>query len=151
MRAGLEELESTGTRGSMAHLLTLMAEVYAETGEVEEGWTAVERALTLAEETGARSYLAEMHRVRGVLHLKEQAMEEAEVDFERAIDVARGQAARLWELRATVSRARLWEVQGCAAEAHARLSKIYAWFREGMELPDLVAARAVLERTRSSS
>jgi tetratricopeptide (TPR) repeat protein len=149
MHTGLEQLESTGTQGSMAHLFTLMAEVYAETEEIEEGWIAVDRALNLAEETGARSYLAEMHRVQGVLHLKEQAIEEAGASFERAIDVAQEQAARLWELRATADLTRLREAQGRATEGHARLRKVYAWFTEGLDIPDLVEARALLGSSKT--
>jgi predicted ATPase len=126
-----------------------MAEVYAETEEIGAGWRAVNRALTLAEETGARSYLAEMHRVQGGLHLKEQAGEKAEASFERAIGVAQEQAARLWELRATTDLARLWRVQGNAAEVHARLRKVYTWFTEGLELPDLVEARNLLKSSKT--
>jgi adenylate cyclase len=148
MRAGLEQLQSTGTRGSLALLLTLMAETYVQIEEISEAATALDRALTLADETGARSNLAGMYRVEGMLHLRRQATQEAEASFKMAIDVAHKQVARLWELRATVSLARLWEAQGRAAEAYARLSEIYAWFTEGMDLPDLAEARALLERLK---
>jgi adenylate cyclase len=151
MDAGLEQLESTGTQGSIPLLLTLLAETYAQIEEVPKGETAINRALTLVDETEAYSYLAEMHRVRGVLHLKAQATAKAEGCFERAIDVAQEQAARLWELRATVSLARLWQAQGRAAEAHSRLSAIYGWFTEGLEMPDLVEAREVLDDLKTSS
>jgi adenylate cyclase len=148
MRVGLEQLQSTGTRGSLALLLTLTAETYVQIEEISEAATALDRALTLADETGACSNLSEMYRVEGMLHLKRQAAQEAETSFKRAIDVAHKQVARLWELRATVSLARLWEAQGRAAQAYARLSEIYAWFTEGMDLPDLAEARALLEHLK---
>jgi predicted ATPase len=85
------------------------------------------------------------------LHLKAQATAKAEGCFERAINVAQEQAARLWELRATVSLARLWQAQGRAAEAHSRLSAIYGWFTEGLEMPDLVEAREFLEDLKTLS
>jgi predicted ATPase len=147
MRTGLEQLQSTGTGGSVPQLLTFMAEAYAELGEIRQGENAINRALTLAAATGARSHLAEMHRVRGVLYVKGAAFDETEDAFTRAIDVAREQGTRLWELRATLSLARLWRARGQAAEAHARLSEIYGWFTEGFDIPDLVAARAFLNRS----
>ena len=145
MRSGLEQLQSTGTQGSLAHLFTLMAEVYAQMDEIQKGETAIEQALTLADETGARSFLAEMHRVQGELLSKRGRADEAEAAFTRAIDVAQEQSAKLWELRATIGLARLWASQGCTNEAHGRLSKICIWFSEGVDLPDLVAARTLVE------
>jgi predicted ATPase len=101
--------------------------------------------LALAEETDARSYLAEMHRVRGLLHLREQATKEAEASFEQAIDIAQSQAARLWELRATMDLCRLQGSKGQVERARSRLAELYDWFSEGFDLPDLQEADALLD------
>jgi predicted ATPase len=145
MRAGLEQLQSTGTQGSIPMLLTLLAETYAQTGAIQAGKTTIDRALVLAEETDARSYLAEMHRVRGLLHLREQATNEAEASFEHAIDIAQSQAARLWELRATMDLCRLQGSKGQVERARSRLAELYDWFSEGFDLPDLQEADALLD------
>jgi predicted ATPase len=50
-----------------------------------------------------------------------------------------------WELRATVSLARLWQKQGRVDEARQMLAEIYGWFTEGFDTPDLQEARALLE------
>ncbi len=146
MRAGLEQLEATGTQASLVSLFTLMAEIYAREDRREEGQEALQRALTLSRQTRACSYLPEIHRVQGLLRLEEQALEEAEVSFLRAVGAARDQSTRLLELRAVVALARLWEDQGRFAKAHNRLSQIYCTFTEGLDMPDLVAARALLRR-----
>jgi predicted ATPase len=68
-----------------------------------------------------------------------------ETCFVRALTVAREQGARLWELRAATSLARLWRDQGRRAEAHDLLAPIHDWFTEGFDTPDLQDAKALLD------
>jgi predicted ATPase len=70
---------------------------------------------------------------------------EAECCLRQAIDVARGQASRLFELRATTGLARLLNKQGKRGEAQSMLAGIYNWFTEGFDLLDLKEARALLQ------
>jgi predicted ATPase len=70
---------------------------------------------------------------------------EAEACFRTAIEIARQQGAKLWELRAATSLARLWRQQGKRAEARHLLAEIYGWFTEGFETADLQEAKALLE------
>jgi predicted ATPase len=51
----------------------------------------------------------------------------------------------MWELRATVSLARLRQQQGKKKEARQRLAEIYNWFTEGFDTGDLKEAKALLE------
>jgi len=60
--------------------------------------------------------------------------------------VAREQEARWWELRATMSLARLLDKHGRRDEARARLAAIYGWFTEGFETVDLKDAKALLDQ-----
>jgi predicted ATPase len=55
------------------------------------------------------------------------------------------QGAKLWELRAASSLARLWSEQGRRAEAYDLLAPVYDWFTEGFDTPDLKDAKALLE------
>jgi predicted ATPase len=71
--------------------------------------------------------------------------DQAEESFHQAIAVARDQGARVWELRAATSLARLWHVQGRRAEAHDLLAPVYGWFTEGLDTPDLKEAKALLD------
>ncbi len=61
------------------------------------------------------------------------------------IEVARRQGAKLFELRATVSLARLLKQQGEPGQARQMLAEIYAWFAEGFEFADLKDAKALLD------
>jgi len=60
--------------------------------------------------------------------------------------IAGEQEAKLWELRAAVSLARLRRDQGRRAEARDLVAPIYGWFTEGFDTPDLKEAKALLER-----
>jgi predicted ATPase len=69
----------------------------------------------------------------------------AEAHFARALAVARVQQAKSWELRATMSMARLWRDQGKGQQAHDVLASVYDWFTEGFDTLDLKEAKALLE------
>jgi predicted ATPase len=70
---------------------------------------------------------------------------EAENSLRRATEIARTQSAKMWELRATTSLARLLDEQGKPAEARAMLADIYKWFTEGFDTTDLKDAKALLD------
>jgi predicted ATPase len=53
--------------------------------------------------------------------------------------------AKSWELRTTMSLARLLKSQGRHDEALAMLAEIYSWFTEGFDTADLKEANALLE------
>ena len=97
-------------------------------------------------ETGAKVFEAEFQRLLGDLLLAGHHTDTAEVDraFRTAIEVARQQCAKSWELRATISLARLLAKQGKRDEARAMLAEIYGWFTEGFDTADLKDAKALL-------
>jgi predicted ATPase len=70
----------------------------------------------------------------------------AEAHFERALAIARQQQAKSWELRASMSLARLWRDQGKVSEARELLAPVYGWFTEGFDTRDLKEAKALLAK-----
>ena len=65
--------------------------------------------------------------------------------FKEAINIAQEKGAKLWELRAAASLARLRRDQGRQAEARDVLARVYGWFTEGFDTPDLKEAKALLD------
>jgi predicted ATPase len=59
----------------------------------------------------------------------------------QALAVAKRQSARVFELRAATSLARLWRDQGKSSEGRDLLAPIYAWFTEGFDTPVLQEAK----------
>ena len=90
-------------------------------------------ALTHIERTGQKAEHAEMLRLKGeaLLTRDRSATGEADKCFREALEVARAQEAKWWELRTSVSLARLLRDTGRADEAHQLLAGIYTWFTEG--------------------
>jgi predicted ATPase len=62
--------------------------------------------------------------------------------------VACEQDAKMWQLRAATSLARLWCNQDRRDEARDLLAPIYGWFTEGFDTPDLKDAKALLDELR---
>lgn len=144
MQQSIDLFRSTGAELGAAYFAALLAETFGRTGQAEVGLLAMAGAFELLERTQDRWCEAEMYRLQGELYLQTDAPAEAETSFQTAITAARQQQARLWELRATISLARLWQQQDKAREARMLLAEIVDWFREGAELPDLVAAQTLL-------
>ena len=66
----------------------------------------------------------------------------AEASFRDAIALAERQSAKLFQLRASTSLARLWRDQGRRVEARDLLGPIYRWFTEDFDAPDMKDAKA---------
>ena len=98
----------------------------------------------MAETTKERLFDPELHRRRGELLLTLNNAGQGETALAEALTVARAQNARLWELRAAMSLARLRRTQHRPAEARDLLKPVYSSFTEGFATPDLRQARTLL-------
>ena len=126
--------------------LALLAETFAEVGQITKGLEALAEGLATVAKNRLRWWEAELYRLRGKLLLQQRIAqaEEAEACFQQALAVARGEQAKSWELRAATSLARLWQQQGKRAAAHELLAPVYGWFTEGFDTVDLQEAKALL-------
>jgi predicted ATPase len=115
-------------------------------GQIEEGLTLLDEALQIVERTGERWFAAELNRHKGQLLLLRQGQSEAAEElYRKALNIAEEQEAKLWELRAAASLARLRRDQDRHAEARDLLAPVYDWFTEGFDTSDLKEAKALLD------
>ena len=147
-----QSLSDPMVAGSSIVMLAALAETCGQNGRAEEGLDVVAKGQATAEQTGHRMAEAELHRVKGELIMIRDPgnVAEAERSLRTAIEVARRQGARLFELRATVSLARLLKQQGKTVEARPMLREIYNWFTEGFDTADLKDAKALLDQLSGS-
>ena len=108
-------------------MLTWLAEAHTVLGQPIEARACLAELARIIEANEERWAEAELlHRVPGDLLNAAGDLPAAERHYRQAIAVAEGQSAKLFELRASVSFARLWRDQGKRAEARELLSPIYA-------------------------
>jgi predicted ATPase/DNA-binding SARP family transcriptional activator len=149
IRTGMAANESIGVSCSIIGSHRSLAEAQAKGEHPEYGLSTLAEALVLVEEKGERHWEAELHRLRGELMLMQDNDVEAEASFQQAIAIAQRQQAKSWELRATISLARLWQNKGRVDKAREVLGEIYNWFSEGFDTYDLKATRSLLEELAS--
>jgi predicted ATPase len=172
IRQGLTAYRTTGAMLWRSYHIALLAEACRREGQTEEGLTVLAEALAHVDRSGEHHHEAELHRLKGELTLQQESqkskvkgqkakietspqplapntqatvVQEAEEGFLKAIEVARKQQAKSFELRATMSLARLWKEQGKKSEARQILAEVYGWFTEGFDTKDLQEAKALLE------
>src|SRR5215831_12035288 len=145
LRSGSSAYRATGAESRMPYYVALLAKATEIAGQVDEALTLLDDASHIAERIGERWFAAELYRHKGELMLRQGLSEVAEEFYRKALVIAEEQEAKLWELRAAVSLARLGRDRGRQPEAHNILAPIYAWFTEGFETPDLKGAKALLD------
>jgi predicted ATPase len=145
MRLGLEAFRASGAVALMGYFSGLLAEVYGEAEEPEEGLKVLEGV----DVTRARCFAAELSRVKGELLLRRGEVhlvnQSAEQCFRQALTISSGQKAKSLELRAAMGLSRLWLRQSKRAEAGLALEEIFSSFTEGFDTPDLRDARMLLK------
>ncbi|HEY2530514.1 MAG TPA: AAA family ATPase [Xanthobacteraceae bacterium] len=145
LRSGLAAYRATRAESWVTNYIALLAVAYEIAGQVEEALAQFDHALQVVERTGQRWFEAELNRHKGQLLLRRGHTEAAEELYRKALSIARKQGAKLWELRAAVSLARLRRDQGRRGEAQAILAPVHAWSTEGFDTADLKDAKALLD------
>jgi predicted ATPase len=145
LQDGIDATRATGAGLWRSFFLTLLADAYAIGGQPRAGLKPLAEAAELIGTTQERWAEAETHRLRGRLMQSLGDDAASEDCYRHALDVARRQSAKLWELRAAMSMARLWRDQGKRDEARKLLAPVYGWFTEGFDTRDLKEAKALLE------
>jgi class 3 adenylate cyclase/predicted ATPase len=147
LTSGIAAWRSTGATLFAPMHLSYSAAVYAQLGRFDDARHSIGEAARAIEASKEMWFAAEATRIAGEVALvspEPQAMK-AEAHFECALAIARQQKAKSWELRASMSLARLWRDQGKVQQARELLAPVYGWFNEGFDTRDLKEAKALLE------
>jgi class 3 adenylate cyclase/predicted ATPase len=134
------------------YTLALLAGVYLRKNRIEEGLHAIQEAQELAMTQCERCWHAELCRLNGELLLgqSEPSVSAAEQCFAEALKIARDQQARMLELRAATSMARLLIKLNRQDAATPALHSVCSRFPKQQSNPDLLEARTILDRIRAA-
>ncbi len=110
---------------------------------VDVGWSALAMGLH-DDETGETFSLSVLHRLQAAIAKAGGNSVSAERYLRTALDVAQQQGAKLWELRAAIDLARLWQEQDRNDEAIAILTPVHKSIAHGDCPEDQATARALL-------
>jgi ATP/maltotriose-dependent transcriptional regulator MalT len=142
MRDCIEQFDATEYWALLPFFMGSAAEVMAKYGDLESAMTLVKRAAELVQLTGEQWPQSEIMRLQACFCV--QDFDQRVCLLRTGLDKARQQNAKLWELRCAASLASIWLEQGDRKAAREVLAPVVAWFTEGLEAPDLVAARELL-------
>jgi predicted ATPase len=145
LREGAIAYRATGAEAWTPYHIALQARASEIAGQIDEAIAQLGEALQIIEMTSESWFAAELNRHKGQLLLRQGYERAAEELYRKALGIAAEQEAKLWELRAAVSLARLRRDQGRRAEARDLLAPVYGWFTEGFDTPDLKGAKALLD------
>ncbi|OKO70101.1 adenylate/guanylate cyclase domain-containing protein [Bradyrhizobium sp. NAS96.2] len=147
LREGLAKWRAAEAALLMPMHLVVLAAACLRAGRANDALAAVTEALAYLKRSEERVLDAQVHRCYGdvLLAQSDRNAAEAEGSYHHALEIARGQNARLLELRAASSLARLWRDQGKHGKARDLLAPVYGWFTEGFDTLDLKQAKALLD------
>jgi predicted ATPase len=147
----LSQFRGTGALLRMPHYLCLLADMQRGSSPVV-GLRTIEEGAETAQKTQERWCDAELERTRGELRQiqSRQAATEAHEAFQRSIRIATRQGARIYELRARMSDARLWRSLGQPKKALEVLNAMHDRLFEGRGTTDVRQAEALMSELRES-
>ena len=130
---GIAGMRATGAVAGISGALMLLAWAYARLGQPVDGLNCLAEAAQIIKTTDQRQPEATLHLLRGDLLNATGDPSAAERSYHQALAVTKLQSAKLMELRASISLARLWCKQDRRGEARDLLAPIYGWFTEGFD------------------
>lgn len=145
---GLSAAQRSKASLNHTYTLSLLAEKHLQNQQIADGLLAIQQAQELAVVQGELCWQAELLRLKGELLLaqSDQFIVAAEQCFSEAMKVAQDQHAKMLELRAATSLARLLARQSKPDMAKKILSSVRSKFGEHRADPDLREAQAILDQ-----
>jgi predicted ATPase len=148
IRRGVEFLRDQNILTFDGLVKIVLAETEARAGDVDRAAPILDEALTTCERIGHRAFEAELHRVRGEILVKSDPANPATAEeaLRSAIAVAKRQTTRSFELRASLSLAKLYQSTARAADARKVLASALEGFVPTPEMTEIAEAQALLRQ-----
>jgi class 3 adenylate cyclase/predicted ATPase len=145
MRRGVDLLRNQKVLMFDGLVKIALAEAEFRAGDPERALGVLDEALATAERADYHAFEAELHLARGEMLLTRDPANPAPAEsaFRTAIAIAKQQGTRSFELRASLSLAKLYQSTARPAEAHAVLASALEGFSPTLEMPEIAEAQAL--------
>lgn len=142
---GIGDYLATETHASLGQYLSIMAEGYAQLGDMELALVTIKNAIEAVSEE--KMHHPELHCIYTDILWKQAKVdiELIERGYREAIDLSRKYGSLMQELRAVTRLGQLLQTVGRVREAHALLAPLYTKFTEGLDTKELQEARGLLD------
>jgi predicted ATPase len=146
VRSAVRSLRADRQNLFLSAAVSTLAKRLAVVGQFGEALSVVEEMLDETQDGAEMANLPELLRIHAeiLLALPQPDEARAEASLKRSLAVAREQGALSWELRTTMTLARLRAKQGREDEGRQQLQAVYSRFTEGFATLDLQAAKQLL-------
>ncbi len=145
MRSGIALWRRTSGTFNLAAYISELVQCLLRLERIGEADQALQEAEELLGKTEEQSHCSEILRLRGRLYEVAGEKDQAVLCYQKALEWSRARHAKLYELRASTSLARLWRDQGRHAAARNLLAPVCGWFTDSFDAPDLKEAKALLD------
>ena len=140
-------------QGFLVHATTL-ADICLTLGKYELGLDTIERSFEQFDDTNDQFLRSELFRIKGdLLFAKNNKAFTHEIEecYHTSLAISKAQAAKSFELRTTMSIARLRISQARISEGLELIIKLHSCFSEGFETKDLLEAKQLIDEMTSST
>lgn len=143
MRDCIENFDATEYWALLPFFMTVAADLMAKYGDGDGAASLLNRAAELSRSTGESWCEPEIIRMQAGLT---RDFDHSVSLLHSSLDKAGRQNAKLWELRTATSLADVLLKRGDRGAARDALAPVHAWFTEGHNTADVLAARTLLTR-----
>lgn len=147
LRKAIASLHEDGYELYRPHLSGALAGGLAKSGQTQVAYSTICEALSWAEARHRRLHCVELLRLKGEIlaSLSADGTARGEAYQLQALELARQLGVLSYELRSSISLARLWSGRGESQRALDLLGPVFGRFSEGLDTRDLLEAARLLQ------
>lgn len=145
MEQGIDAFQQLGGSLGVETWSALLGHAYIRSGQLDRGLRKLEEVQSWIHRKKGQSITTQASLIIGDGLRLASMHDKAEPIYHDVLAICRQYQLRSWELRAALHLAQLWQSQGRHQDARELLSPLYNWFNEGLDTPDLVQTKKLID------
>ncbi len=148
MAEGLAQATEIEVGSSLTRFLSAYAECCLESGDIDQALELLQRGYDFIDKFGNQAEQTELYRVHAEILIQQggENRKQAHKLLKKALDMAQERNARAYQLRASISLAKLLQLEGDTQRAQKLLTSDIEWFGNGNQSRDYEQATELLQQ-----